>query len=127
MFLELLAQKLNPAIGIDRVIEQAMNGFGQRVVLAAGQRMLAAAMDTPVSVMPTSGEGGPWGMALLAAFAAHRSAGEPLEEYLATKVFATQQVTTVAPPAQDAAGFAAYLTAYEKGLAAERAAVEAIR
>ena len=93
----------------------------------AGQRMLAAAMDTPVSVMPTSGEGGPWGMALLAAFAVRRSAGQTLEDYLALQVFAAQQVTTVAPLPQDVAGFASYLAAYEKGLAAERAAVEALR
>ena len=77
--------------------------------------------------MPTSGEGGPWGMALLAAFAVRRSAGQTLEDYLKTQVFATQQVTTVAPLPQDVAGFATYLAAYEKGLAAERAAVEAFR
>ena len=60
-----------------------------------GQRILAAAANSPVSVMTTAGEGGPWGMALLAAYRANRAEGQTLEDYLENKVFAGQAVTTL--------------------------------
>ncbi len=92
-----------------------------------GQRLMAAAANVPVSVMATAGEGGAWGMALLAAYMRHKSAGETLEAYLADKVFAGQQATTIAPDPQDVAGFAAFMARYKEGLAIERAAVESLR
>lgn len=91
-----------------------------------GQRILAAAAGAPVSVMETAGEGGPWGMALLAAYGAYRDAGETLEDYLSRRVFAGQPCVTVEPDPPDCAGFEAYLQAYVKGLAVERAALEAL-
>ncbi|HIY22276.1 MAG TPA: FGGY-family carbohydrate kinase [Candidatus Flavonifractor merdigallinarum] len=91
-----------------------------------GQRIMAAAAGVPVSVMETAGEGGAWGIALLAAFTANREEGESLEDYLDQKVFAGKLGETVAPVAEDQAGFAAFLKRYTQGLAAERAAVEHI-
>lgn len=90
----------------------------------AGQRILAAAANAPVSVMETAGEGGPWGMAILAAYAAE-GAEEPLEDYLEKRVFAGQKSVTIQPDAADCAGFAEFIKAYQIGLAVERAAVEA--
>jgi len=91
-----------------------------------GQKMLAAAMNAPVCVMETAGEGGPWGMALLAAYAAAGADGESLEDYLENRVFAGQNGKTIAPDAADTAGFKAYMELYKKGLAAERTAVDSL-
>ncbi len=88
-----------------------------------GQKMMAAAMNVPVSVMSTAGEGGAWGMALLAAYMLNKS-GEPLETYLAEKVFAHETALTLAPDPADVAGFAAFMARYKAGLGIERAAVE---
>ena len=92
-----------------------------------GQRMMAAAIHTPVSVMETAGEGGAWGIALLAAYTMQRAPGETLEAYLAGKVFAGKACDTVAPDAGDVAGFAAFVARYKAGLPIERAAVEYLR
>ena len=89
-----------------------------------GQSILAAAAGAPVSVMETAGEGGPWGMALLAAYRVNRGEGESLEDYLANKVFAGAQVSTLAPEQADADGFEAFMARYRKGLSIERAAVD---
>lgn len=91
-----------------------------------GQRLLAGALDVPVAVMETAGEGGPWGMALLAAYLRDHT-GEPLEDYLANRVFAAAPVSLLQPEESDRAGFAAFLEQYRVGLAVERAAVEALR
>ena len=90
----------------------------------AGQRITAAALGSQVSVMETAGEGGPWGMALLAAYMVNRAEGESLEDYLENRVFANANCVTVCPEESDAAGFAAYMQQYKAGLAVERAAVE---
>ncbi|MCI9431167.1 MAG: FGGY-family carbohydrate kinase [Oscillospiraceae bacterium] len=90
----------------------------------AGQRMLAAAAGAPVSVMETAGEGGPWGMALLAAYSAGKAEGQSLEDYLDSRVFAGQPVTTIQPDPEDAAGFNAFMERYVRAMPAERAAVE---
>lgn len=92
-----------------------------------GQRMLAAAIRAPVSVMETAGEGGAWGAALLAAYGARRAPGETLEQYLDQKVFSGMACETVQPDEADAAGFDAYMRRYEAGLDVERAAVEKLR
>ena len=120
-------------IGMDILVEQehvqidtllGHGGFFKTPLV--GQQMMAAAMNTPVSVMETAGEGGPWGMALLAAYMADKTEGQTLQAYLADAVFAGNKGQTVAPDAGDAAGFAAYLRRYKAGLAAERAAVETV-
>ena len=90
----------------------------------AGQRVLAAAAKAPVSVMETAGEGGPWGMALLAAYAVQRTPGQSLEEYLDSRIFAGQKAVTIHPDPEDAAGFDAFMERYTAALPAERAAVD---
>ena len=92
-----------------------------------GQRVMAAAMGAPVSVMETAGEGGPWGMALLAAYAVCRQSGQTLEDYLERQIFAGQECVTLSPDPEDVAGFQAFMERYKKGLPAEQAAVDALR
>lgn len=91
-----------------------------------GQRMMAAAVNVPVSVMETAGEGGAWGIALLAAYLRQKEANEPLEIYLTEKVFAGEQATTLAPDPADVEGFGAFMQRYKKGLVIERAAIEGL-
>ena len=92
-----------------------------------GQKLLAGALDVPVAVMETAGEGGPWGMALLAAYCVRRAEGQTLEEYLADTVFRGAQGSVQQPDAADTAGFARFLTDYKSGLAVEKAAAAALR
>jgi sugar (pentulose or hexulose) kinase len=92
-----------------------------------GQKMMAAAMNVPVSVMETAGEGGAWGIALLASYMLNKAKDEPLEAYLSKKVFAGENGTTIAPDKADVAGFAAFMERYKKGLVIERAAVDGLR
>ena len=89
-----------------------------------GQGILAAAMDAPVAVMETAGEGGPWGMALLASYMVHKAEGETLEQYLSGKIFGGETGTVMEPDPADVAGFDAYIENYKKALEAEMAAVE---
>lgn len=89
----------------------------------AGQTIMAAALETPVTVMETAGEGGPWGMALLAAYMKNGK-DETLEDYLEADVFGAQKAVTVAPDAADVAGYQTFLANYKRALAAEKAAVE---
>ncbi len=88
-----------------------------------GQNILAASLKTPVSVMETAGEGGPWGMALLAAYRVNKKEGQTLEAYLNESVFANAKTVTATPDAADAAGLDAYTVRFVKSLEAERAAV----
>jgi sugar (pentulose or hexulose) kinase len=89
------------------------------------QRLLAAAIGAPVAVGETAGDGGAWGIAVLAAYAAAGS-GEDLGTYLAERVFADARLDVVEPDPADQAGFAAYLERYAAGLAVERAATQAL-
>ena len=88
-----------------------------------GQSILAAAMNTPVSVMETAGEGGAWGIALLAAYMLNKKEGETLDSYLNEHVFGGNTGTCVAPKAEDVAGFDEFIKRYAAGLAIEHAAV----
>lgn len=105
-------------------LDRMMGHGGYFKTPEVGQKIMAAAMDAPVSVMETAGEGGPWGMALLAAYGANRKDGQTLEDYLDQEIFAGQDSTTVLPDAADQKGFRAFMDRYTKGLAIERAAVE---
>ena len=87
-----------------------------------GQQILANALNVPISTMETAGEGGPWGMALLAAYMVRKADGESMEDYLANKVFADAKSVTVQPEAAGVAGFEVYLERYKAALAAEKAA-----
>ncbi len=88
------------------------------------QRFLAAAIDTPVSVGDVAAEGGAWGIAVLAAFAAGRTPGRSLAEHLDTTVFAGTTLETVRPEPADVAGFDAFVQRYVAGLPVVRAAVD---
>ena len=91
-----------------------------------GQRMLSAAVGAPVSVMETAGEGGPYGMALLAAYMLWKDEGESLPDFLDQKVFAQAKSTTLMADSADAAGFSVFLTRYQKALALEKKATEVL-
>ena len=91
-----------------------------------GQKFMAAACNAPVTCMETAGEGGPYGMALLAAYMANKAEGESLEEYLNAHVFADTKGTTLAPGQTDVDGFNTYIKQYKQLLEVERKAVEVI-
>lgn len=90
-----------------------------------GQRVMAAGMNAPITVMDTASEGGAWGIAILAAFMKEKKDGEPLSSYLNDKIFAGQTGTTWNPDPEDVKGFEAFLEEYKKLLPAEKAAVAA--
>ena len=92
-----------------------------------GQRLMAGAMNTPVVVMETAGEGGAWGIALLAEFLRTKEDGETLEDFLQTKVFGEDQGTSVSPQKEDVDSFNDYMTRYKAAIAVEKAAVGALR
>ncbi len=89
-----------------------------------GQRMLAAALSSPISVMETAGEGGAWGIALLAAFLVNNDSKLSLADYLEENVFAGDAGVEIAPTDEDVAGFNRYIERYKKALAIEKTAVE---
>ena len=89
-----------------------------------GQKFMAAACNAPVTCMETAGEGGPYGMALLAAYMLREEAGESLESYLNDRVFAGVSGSTLEPDPVDVEGFNTYIARYKAMLAVERAAVE---
>ncbi|WP_201714699.1 xylulokinase [Rossellomorea arthrocnemi] len=89
-----------------------------------GQSLMAAVLDTPVSVMETAGEGGAWGIALLASYMMNKTDNETLEEYLSQKVFVEIAGQRMSPDRADVEGFEKFMERYKNGLAIERAAVE---
>ncbi len=91
-----------------------------------GQRYMAAACSAPVTCMETAGEGGPYGMALLAAYMADKGECESLEDYLNAHVFANAKGTTFTPMDADVEGFRTYMKAYKRLLEVERKAAEVI-
>lgn len=88
-----------------------------------GQRIMAAAMQAPVSVMETAGEGGAWGIALLASYAVRRASDETLEAYLDQKVFAGNAGVSMEPDPADVEGFEKYIERFKAGLSIEQEAV----
>ena len=91
-----------------------------------GQKFMAAACNAPVTCMETAGEGGPYGMALLAAYMANKAEGQSLEAYLNANVFADAKGSTLQPEQADVDGFNAYIAQYKALLEVERKAVELI-
>ena len=89
-----------------------------------GPQILADAVNAPVSVMATAGEGGAWGIALLASYLVNKEEGETLEAFLDNKVFADQESSTLDPKPEGVAGFNAFMDSYMKGLSIEKAAVD---
>ena len=90
-----------------------------------GQRVLAAAINSPISVMETAGEGGAWGIALLGSYLVNNEKKQTLADFLEENVFAGDAGVEIAPTPEDVAGFNAYIESYKAGLAIEQAAVEA--
>jgi len=109
------------------VIDQVLGHGGFFKTERVGQQFMAAAMSVPVSVMQTAGEGGAWGAALLAAYLFRKENNEPLEVYLASKVFAEEQGTTIAPNQADVDGFAMFMERYKAGLIIEQSAVDVLK
>lgn len=110
----------NENVAIDKILGHG--GFFKTPVI--GQSVLAAVMNAPVSVMETAGEGGAWGVAVLAAFAVGKENGETLPDYLDNKIFATQKMTTLEPDEKITESFNSFMENYKKGLSVEKAAVE---
>lgn len=91
------------------------------------QNLLAAAIHAPVTVMETAGEGGAWGIALLAEYTLRKEAGETLDEYLQNRVFADMPKVTVEPDPEDEKGFDRYMERFRKCIPAQKAAVEGLK
>lgn len=108
-------------------IDQIFGHGGLFKTKGVGQQMMAAALNAPVSVMETAGEGGAWGIALLAAYRMHREQEEKLEDYLDRRVFAGKACETLAPLAEDVSGFARYMRRYEACIPVEKAATDCLR
>ena len=105
-------------------LEKILGHGGLFKTKGVGQRIMAAAIDVPVQVMETAGEGGAWGIALLASYLVHKKAGESLSQYLNDTVFADQKAEEMQPDARDVAGFNEFIKTYKRGLAIEQTAVE---
>lgn len=108
-------------------LDHLMGHGGLFKTKGVGQKIMAAAASVPVSVMETAGEGGAWGIAVLASYMHDRKEGETLEAFLDNRVFAGEEAVTVAPDPKDAEGFDVFISRYKDGLAAERAAVDAMK
>ncbi len=107
-------------------LDQILGHGGLFKTKGVGQSIMAAAMNTPVSVMETAGEGGAWGIALLASYMKNKGEKESLADYLNEKVFAGYEAETIAPDAEDVKGFDAFIERYKGGLPIEHAAVECL-
>ena len=105
-------------------VDEILGHGGLFKTKGVGQSILAAAIDAPVSVMETAGEGGAWGIALLASYMINKGADESLAAFLDSKVFAGQKGEKMEPKAADVQGFNEFMKLYGAGLAIERAAVE---
>jgi sugar (pentulose or hexulose) kinase len=130
LFAALGALKIGLDILVEREqvwLEQVLGHGGFFKTTEVAQKIMAAALNVPVSVLATAGEGGAWGSALLAAYMLRKGTDEPLEAYLASKVFAGEQSTTIPPDPRDVAGFTAFMDRYQQGLVIERAAVDGLK
>ena len=96
-------------------------------IRGVGDRVMAAALNTPIKLMETAGEGGPWGQAILAGYMLQKEEGETLEQYLNNKVFKEGKVEICDPVAEDVKGFDKFMEDYNAGLEIERAAVDSLK
>jgi sugar (pentulose or hexulose) kinase len=108
-------------------VDQILGHGGFFKTKEVGQKIMAAAMNVPVSVMETAGEGGAWGIALLGAYMLYKKENESLEAYLTNKVFAGEKGITIAPDQRDIDGFNVFMERYKQGLIIEKAAIEGLR
>ena len=105
-------------------IDKLLGHGGLFKTKGVGQQILADAVDAPVSVMSTAGEGGAWGIALLASYLVNKKDGEDLADFLDENVFKGNEGSTLAPEEEGVKGFNAFMDRYMKGIGIERAAVE---
>lgn len=89
-----------------------------------GQRVLAAAINSPISVMETAGEGGAWGIALLGSYLVNNKKGQSLADFLDESVFVSDAGVEVSPTPEEVTGFNTYINSYKAGLPIEEAAVK---
>lgn len=104
-------------------LDQILGHGGLFKTKGVGQSIMAAALNVPVSVMETAGEGGAWGIAILASYLIYKADHETLEEYLSQKVFVEKAGSAMFPEPRDVDGFEEFMKRYTKGLKIERAAV----
>ncbi len=116
--MDMLAEK--EQVETDRLMGHG--GFFKTPVV--GQQILADALNVPITTMETAGEGGPWGMALLAAYMQKHQAGEALEDYLQNKVFSNAKGSRIDPDPKGVAGFENYMVRYKAALEAQKCAAE---
>lgn len=107
-------------------IDRMMGHGGLFKTKEVGQKIMAAAVNAPVTVMETAGEGGAWGIALLASYMKNKKDGESLAQFLERDVFAGQEGVTLEPDSTDVEGFNRFVERYIKGLPIEKAAVETL-
>ena len=130
---QLYAAMATLSIGMDLLwkegvtVEKLYGHGGLFKTKGVGQKLLAGALGVPVAVMETAGEGGPWGMALLAAYRKDRQGEETLPDFLENHVFAGAAGEQVPPSLEDQEGFGWYIARYKQALAVEKAAGEALR
>lgn len=105
-------------------VDEMLGHGGYFKTEGVGQSIAAAAINAPVSVMTTAGEGGAWGAAILAGFAAKKEENETLPEYLNRRIFAGMESRKLLPNETEVQGFRKFMETYKKGLAMEHAAVE---
>lgn len=107
-------------------IDKMLGHGGLFKTKGVGQKIMAAAINTPVALMATAGEGGAWGIAVLASYMINKEHEESLEHYLNEKIFGQNAGVTIEPDALDVEGYERFMERYTTGLAVERAAVEAL-
>jgi sugar (pentulose or hexulose) kinase len=110
----------NEHVAIDSIL--AHGGLFKTPIV--GQKIVAAALNVPISVMSTAGEGGAWGMALLASYMKNKEQSETLEDFLENKVFKDVEGQEISPDPTDVKGFEVFMERYQGGLAIEQAAVD---
>ncbi len=104
-------------------VDKILGHGGLFKTAGVGQKIMADALNTSVAVMETAGEGGAWGIALLASYAKNKKDGETLASYLNEKVFANAKSSTVTPVNSGVVEFENFIERYKEGLAIEKAAV----
>lgn len=107
-------------------VDEIMGHGGLFKTKDVGQSIMAAAINTPVTVRQTAGEGGAWGIALLASYLVNKNDDETLDDFLNNRVFKDDECYTLEPKKADVDGFDKFIKQYKKGLSIERAAVENI-
>lgn len=111
----------------DVKIDKILGHGGLFKTPVVGQRIMAAAMNAPVSVMETAGEGGAWGIAVLASYLVNKEEQETLEDFLDKKIFRGEEGVRIEPVKEDVEGFEVFIERFKKGLDIEQSAIKNLR